>query len=97
MFKDSYYLSNMETISKPSITRLIRKAGIKSISDDCYDTVRSYIGMKLAETVYATSVVTKTHGAKTVSVPDLVEALRVQGTPLAVGVKRAKNRTKAAL
>ena len=37
----------MEKITNPSINRLARRAGVKSLSNDCYDTVRNLIGMEL--------------------------------------------------
>ena len=37
--------------TKPSITRLARRAGVKSMSDDCVDTIRSLIGVELNEIV----------------------------------------------
>ena len=37
----------MEKITKSSINRIARRAGVKSISDDCCDTIRNLIGMEL--------------------------------------------------
>ena len=33
----------MEHITKPSITRLARRAGVKSLSEDCYNNIRCIV------------------------------------------------------
>ena len=35
-------LIKMETITKPSLTRIARRAGVKSLSDDCFDAIRNF-------------------------------------------------------
>jgi hypothetical protein len=32
-------MEKIDNISKPSITRLARQSGIKSLSDDCFETI----------------------------------------------------------
>ena len=54
----------MEGITKPSLTRLARRAGVKSLSDDCFETVRNLIGMKLTEVIKTINVVNSEHQTK---------------------------------
>ncbi len=69
----------MDHITKPSITRLARRAGVKSLSDDCYNTVRSLVRVYLAEVIIAALVVNSEHNTKTLMPEDIYEALRLRG------------------
>jgi histone H3/H4 len=37
----------MESITRPSINRLARRAGVKSVSDDCFDVIKNIMSEKL--------------------------------------------------
>ena len=65
----------MEHITKPSITRISRRAGIKSLSEDCYDTVRKIIDDKLDEVMKAIIIVNSEHNTKTIMNNDVYDAL----------------------
>jgi histone H3/H4 len=67
----------MENITKPSITRLARRAGVKSISDNCFDTIRDLIGYRLEEVISASLIVNSEHQTKTLMAEDVYEALRL--------------------
>jgi histone H3/H4 len=69
----------MEGITRPSITRLARRAGVKSISDDCFDLIRNMIGMKLTDIVRVANIVNSEHQTKTVMVSDIYESLHLLG------------------
>lgn len=69
----------MEGITRPSITRLARRAGVKSISDDCFDLVRNMIGMKLTDIVKVANIVNSEHQTKTIMVNDIYESLHLLG------------------
>ena len=69
----------MENITKPSITRLARRAGVKSLSDNCYDTVRELVNMYLKDVTVAALVVNSEHNTKTLMAEDVYEALRIRG------------------
>lgn len=69
----------MDYITKPSITRLARRAGIKSLSDDCYNSVRSLIEVYLDEIITAALIVNSEHNTKTLMSEDIYEALRLRG------------------
>jgi histone H3/H4 len=69
----------MDHITKPSITRLARRAGVKSVSDDCYNTVRSLVELQLNDIIMAALVVNSEHNTKTLMPEDIYEALRLKG------------------
>jgi len=70
-------MENIDNISKPSITRLARQAGIKSLSEDCFETVRNLIDEKLNEVIKTIIVVNSEHQTKTVMVSDVYKALQI--------------------
>ena len=78
----------MEKISKPSINRIARRAGVKSVSEDCFDTIRNLIGMELNTVIKTVLIVNQT---KTVMVKDVYDALHLlnyntaQSTELNIG------------
>lgn len=66
-------------LSKSSIRILARQAGIKSLSDDCYENIRSVISEKLNEVIVASLIVNSEHKTKTLMPSDIYEALRLLG------------------
>lgn len=69
----------MQGITKPSITRLSRRSGVKSLSDDCYDEIRVIMNDKLKEIVNAVMIVNSEHNTKTIMVNDIYNALHLLG------------------
>jgi histone H3/H4 len=69
----------MEKFTKPSIVRVARKAGIKNLSDDCYDTIRDMVSIKLKEVLSAAVITNDVRGTKTLMANDVVNSLRLQG------------------
>lgn len=69
----------MDNITKPSITRLARQAGVKSLSDECYNNIRNLITLYLTEVVAAALIVNSEHNTKTLMPEDVYEALRLRG------------------
>jgi histone H3/H4 len=69
----------MEHITKPSITRLARRAGVKSLSDDCYSNIRVIVEEYLSDIIVAALVVNSEHNTKTLMPEDIYEALRLRG------------------
>ncbi len=67
----------MEKISKPSINRLARRAGVKSISEDCYDTIRNLIGMELTNIIKNVILMNSHNQTKTIMVKDVYDALHL--------------------
>ena len=73
----------MEGITRPSITRLARRAGIKSVSDECFDSIRNLVDQKLNEILLAALVVNSEHQTKTLMPDDIYEALHLNGYNIA--------------
>ena len=67
----------MDYLSKPSITRLSRRAGVKSLSDDCHDTIRKLIETKLSEVIQSICIVNSEYNTKTIMVNDVYDALQL--------------------
>ena len=70
-------------ITKPSITRLARRAGVKSVAEDCYDIVRKLIDYKMEEIIRVTTIVNSEHQTKTLMPHDIYEAISFNGVNLA--------------
>ena len=69
----------MDGITKPSITRLARRAGVKSLSDECFNTTRGMIEEKLTEVLNAVLVVNSENHTKTIMTDDIYAALHLLG------------------
>jgi histone H3/H4 len=69
----------MEYITKPSLIRLARRAGVKSISDDCYAVIHEAIGEKIQEITKIALLVNSGRSTKTLMVEDVQDALRLKG------------------
>ena len=69
----------MEDITKPSITRLARRAGVKSVSDDCFNPIRLLIADHLDELVRASLVVNSENQTKTLMADDVYDSLALLG------------------
>lgn len=67
----------MDNFTKPSIIRLARRAGVKSMSEDCYEIVRNLIGLKLHEILRLAVIVNNERMTKTLMVDDVSEAFRL--------------------
>ena len=61
--------------TKPAITRLARRAGVKSISDDCMVPIRNILSMELDKILYTITVVNQQHATKTIMPDDVYDAL----------------------
>jgi histone H3/H4 len=69
-------------ITKPSITRLARRAGVKSVSEDCFNIVRNLITTELEEIIRLTMIVNSEHQTKTLMPEDIYEAVSFNGANL---------------
>lgn len=67
----------MEGITKPALTRIARRSGIKSLSDDCFDPIRNLIGIKLAELVKTVIIVNSETQTKTIMPKDIYTSLNL--------------------
>lgn len=73
----------MEYVTKPSITRLARRAGVKSVSDDCFNAIRQIISDRLDLLVLASLVVNSEHQTKTLMSDDIYDAFSLIGDNVA--------------
>ena len=64
----------MQDITKPSITRLARRAGVKSVSDECFNPIRNTIFSQMDFLIKAALVVNSEHQTKTLMAEDIYEA-----------------------
>ena len=69
--------------TKPAITRLARRAGVKSMSDDCVATIRSLIGMELNEIIRMAVIMNEQNATKTVMTDDIYNALHFMNVNIA--------------
>jgi histone H3/H4 len=65
----------MSTINKPTIRRLARKAGIKSISDEAYAPINNIIYQRLDDVLKIALRLNTNRGVKTLMVDDISNAL----------------------
>ena len=72
----------MDNLKKPAIMRLARKAGIKNISEDCYNTIRNLIFTKTTNILENAFIINEQTNTKTLMVNDIIQALRIQGIKL---------------
>ncbi|KAM7222694.1 histone-fold-containing protein [Rhypophila decipiens] len=70
-------------ITKPAIRRLARRGGVKRISGAIYDLTRQVLKEFLAQIVKDCVTYVEYRGAKTVTVNDVIFALRRLGRPIA--------------
>ena len=75
--------TNGKGFTKPAITRLARRAGVKSMSDDCIVPLKHLVAMKLDEILSTTLVVNSQHATKTIMPEDVYEALSLCGINVA--------------
>ena len=69
----------MENITKISIKRLSKCAGVKTLSDDCYDLIREIIENKLKELVDHSYNIMCEGNSKTLSSSDIHHSLELRG------------------
>lgn len=69
----------MEFITKPSITRIARKAGVKSISDDCYPTIYGTVDEMLNNIIKTAIIMNDEQNTKTLMVDDIYKSFILNG------------------
>jgi histone H3/H4 len=69
----------MDKFTKPSITRVVRKAGIKHLSEDSYSSIRVLINHKTKELLEKCLIINEQRGTKTLMSDDVIDALRLSG------------------
>ena len=74
---------NCKGFTKPAITRLARRAGVKSMSDDCIVPIKHLVAMKLDDILATTLIVNSQHATKTIMPDDVYEAFSLYGINVA--------------
>lgn len=69
-------------ITKPSITRLARRAGVKSIAEECFPSIRAVLVQRLQTVLDTVHVVNSENNTKTLMVDDVYNALNILGDSL---------------
>ncbi|OBR12485.1 Histone H4 [Colletotrichum higginsianum IMI 349063] len=69
-------------ITKPAIRRLARRGGVKRISATIYDEARGALKSWLEAVLGDCITYTEHRGAKTITIHDVLHALRRRGTPI---------------
>lgn len=65
----------MENLKKPSIMRLSKCAGVKSISDKCFDYIREDINKTLENIIEKSIIINSESNTKTLMSDDIYKAL----------------------
>ena len=65
------------------IVRLARRAGVKSLSDDCYPQIKNIIMTRLEDVINNVLVINSERQTKTLMAEDVYEALKIMGENLA--------------
>ncbi|RYP46946.1 hypothetical protein DL768_006929 [Monosporascus sp. mg162] len=73
---------NINGITKPAIRRLARRGGVKRISGNIYDEVRSVLKARLELILRDCVIYTEFRRAKTVTINDVLFSLRRLGRPI---------------
>lgn len=81
----------MENLTKPSITRLSRRAGVKSLSEECYGTIRELTHELIENIVESSLIVNSEHNTKTLMQDDIYEGLRLNGELVAQSSELSTN------
>jgi len=67
----------MDYLNKSSINKLSRRAGVKSISEECNEKIRKIIELKLDEIISTIIVINSEHNTKTIMVNDVYDSLHL--------------------
>ena len=72
----------MSNITQPSLYRLARQAGVKTMSSDCTAVLRKLLERRTDEIVKSVIVLNKQSGTKTIMANDVYAALNMEGINL---------------
>jgi len=81
--QDDVVIAPKAEMTRPSITRLARRAGVKSISEECFVYIRTLVGQRLHNIIQNGLVINSEHQTKTLMPDDIYEALSMLGENLA--------------
>ena len=66
-------------ITKPSLSRLARRAGVKSLSEDCYKEINNFIVETLSKVLKTVLIVNSERNTKTIMPDDIYDSLSLNG------------------
>jgi hypothetical protein len=69
-------------ITRPSIVRIARKAGIKSISEECFQKIRTLLTYRIDSVVKKALIINSEHQTKTLMTEDIYDSLALSGENL---------------
>ena len=72
-----------EHLTKPGITRLARKAGVKSVSEDVYEIIFKIINQLIINTSKTALIINNQRDFKTLMFEDFYEAIHTNGDKIA--------------
>lgn len=81
-------------LSVPSIVRLVRKAGIKSMSEDCYENIHKLINYKLDIILQTAIIISSEKRNLTLMSDDIVNALKFFNENITYSDELGKNSLK---
>ena len=83
----------MSNITKPSLQRMSRQAGVKTLSHDCVNTIRKLLYTETYNLCKSVTTINSHTGTKTIMPNDLYTSLRLNGVVLAEGSPNDTTRT----
>ena len=72
----------MSNITQPSLYRVARQAGVKTMSSDCTDVLRKLLERRADEICKSIIIVNKQSGTKTIMPNDVYAAMNITGINL---------------
>ena len=78
-------MSDIKGITKPALTRLARKAGVKSMSEECTPLLQKILSNRLEELLKTMIICSKNKNNKTLLIDDLYNALEWDGINICRG------------
>lgn len=72
-------MEETSTIPRPALTRMAQKSGVKSMSAECIDSIRTLIGDILSDITEAVVIAKSEHQTKTIMPNHVYAALRSRG------------------
>ena len=63
---------------------MAKRAGVKSISEDCYDTIRNLMGMELNNIIKNILIINEQNNTKTIMIKNVYDALHLMNYNTAI-------------
>ena len=90
--KENYKFNKiMEYITKPSILRLAKRAGIKSLSEDSYDSIINIINNNMTDLIKVILIVNSENNNKIINKNDVYNSLNLEGYNVSYSNELSRN------